>query len=260
MIHKNLYLVTLLLIVSFFMVFAPLLVTHNPILAKSGEELELPSAKHWLGTDRLGRDVWSRLIIGGQYTLQLSILATTISVLGGLSLASLSILPVIRVLADIVIDSLLSFPPIIVALFFRALLPSNVWTIGFVVGFSMIGSYARVAADAIAYTKRQPFMDSADSIGAPNWWIFLYYLVPNTMPTLASFAATVFAWSILYSASLSFLGLGYDISKPEWGLMIAQAQGTLTQAPHLVFLPSAMIVLCVWLSLRLADIMAAHQG
>lgn len=236
---------------------APVLATHNPIVATSGQELAPPSAEHWLGTDRLGRDEWSRLVIGGRRTLVTALAACAISVGGGLSLAAIGINPFTRPLADILIDALLAFPPILGALVIRTALPAGPFTLAIAVGVANIGSYGRVALDAISQARKYPFIEGAHSIGASQWRIFSRHLLPAATPTLFAFGAVIFAWSILYGASLSFLGLGNDLSAPEWGLMIAQGRGTLIQAPQLVFLPSGMIMLCVWLAFRLSGAMAA---
>lgn len=240
------------------MVIAPLLATHNPIVAESGTELAPPSTDHWLGTDRLGRDEWSRLVIGGRRTLINGLLATTISVVGGLLLAAIGIVPLLRPVVDLAANALLAFPPLLAALLLRAALPSTTLTLAIAVGLATMGSYGRVAIDAATLARKQPYIEGAHSIGASQWRIFSRYLLPTAAPTLCAFAATIFAWSILYGASLSFLGLGDDLSAPEWGLMIAQGRGTLVQAPQLVFFPSAMIMLCIWLAFRLADAMAGH--
>lgn len=239
------------------MLIVPLMSTHNPISATSGQELAPPSAEHWLGTDRLGRDEWSRLVVGGRRTLLTALAACAISVGGGLSLAAVGINPLTRPFADVIIDVLLAFPPILGALVIRTALPAGPFTLAIAIGVANIGSYGRVALDATSQARKYPFIEGAHSIGASQWHIFSRHLLPAAASTLFAFGAVIFAWSILYGASLSYLGLGDSLAAPEWGLMIAQGRGTLIQAPQLVFLPSAMIMLCVWLAFRLSDAMAA---
>lgn len=251
----RIWLMTPIIVMAFFILIAPQLATHNPRIADNGNELAPPSPDHWLGTDRLGRDIWSRLVVGGQRTLTTALLATSISVGSGLILAGLSVGKFTRGIANIITDTLLSFPPLLAALLVRAAIPNMAITLAIAVGIANIGSYGRVAIDTIAQAQRMPFIEGARSIGASQWRIFYRHLIPTAQPTLIAFGAVVFAWSILYAASLSFLGLGNDLSAPEWGLMIAQGRSTLLQAPELVAYPSLAIMLCVWLAFRFADAM-----
>lgn len=236
----------------FFLVLAPQLATHDPIISYEERALAPPSHQHWLGTDRLGRDEWSRLVVGGRTTLASALLATSISVSIGLLLASIGRLGAIGEIALILKDALLAFPAILIALVLRSLLDGSWFALGLAVGVANIANYAHVALGAYASAAKAPHLEGARSIGASRWRILSHHLIPTALPTLTSFAAVVFAWSILYGSALAFLGLGEDPSTPEWGMMIQQGQGVLTQAPRLVILPSVAITGIIWLAYRLA--------
>lgn len=248
------YTFLLSLFLLFFLFLAPFLATYDPLLTP-GERLENPSRQHILGTDRLGRDVWSRWLIGGQRTLGAALFASFIAVGGGLFLAGLSIsLPAIsRSVVSIVIDALLAFPALLMALVILAALETGWLTLTVAVGFSQVAVYAKVARDALKAATLLPYIEGAYSIGARRQRILVYHLIPGALPTLAAFAGVIFSWALLYSAALSFLGLGGDSTQPDWGNMLAQSRFTMSQAPLLVVYPGIALAAAVWLVQRSAN-------
>ncbi|NDJ84422.1 MAG: ABC transporter permease [Chloroflexi bacterium] len=234
---------------------APLVATHDPIHATPGRELEGPSADHWLGTDRLGRDVWSRLVIGGRRTITGGFLATGIAIGIGTMLGGFATVGpyLMRETATVLIDALLAFPAILLALVVRTALEGSLVTLSLAIGVASIAPYARVTISALNTAALQPHIEGAQSIGASQWRVLTRHIVPGALPTLLSFASVVFAWSMLYGAALAFLGLGGNPSAPDWGIMIAQGRGVLTQAPQLVLLPGGFLALTVWLAEISAD-------
>lgn len=242
-----------LLCLLFMMVITPYLATHDPIHAESGHELESYSHEHWFGTDRLGRDVWSRFVVGGQRTLSSALLATLIATGGGLLLGSLGNFGPLQSIIRLLIDALLAFPAILLALVIRTLLEGNLLTLALAVGVANLATYSRVTMDALQVAQHQPYIEGARSIGASQWRLVTRHIIPAALPTLASFGAVVFAWSLLYASALAFLGLGGDPTQPDWGIMLQQGQGTIVQAPRLVILPASALALSVWLAYAVAD-------
>lgn len=240
----------------FFIGIAPFLATHDPLHTQSGQELAPPSANHWLGTDHLGRDEWSRLVAGGRRTLGGASVAVGIAVGVGLIMGSFmsTLSPLLlRWTASIVIDALLAFPALLVALLVRSIMEANWLSVSIAVGIAGIAPYAKVASAALDTATVLPHIEAARSIGATRWRIITRHIIPSALPTLSSFAGVLFAWSLLYGAAFAYLGLGGDIAAPDWGLMIARAQGYLVQAPLLVILPGAAIALGVWLAYRFSE-------
>jgi peptide/nickel transport system permease protein len=237
------------------MVVVPLFATHDPIHAETGREIEAPSTEHWLGTDRLGRDEWSRLVIGGRRTLTSALLSTSIATLCGLFISGLTIVSprLLRWVISAFTDALLAFPPLLLALMVRTILEGSLLTVAIAVGIAGIAPYSLVGRDALQIALSQPYIEGAYSIGASRWRIITRHLMPAAAPSLAAFTAITFAWSLLYGAALAFLGLSGDPSQPDWGMMTDQATQTLIQAPHLLFFPGGMLALSVWLAHRLAD-------
>ena len=243
-------------VVIFFIVIAPQLNTHHPIIATE-IALASPSPEHWLGTDRLGRDVWSRLITGGQITLGTALLASTVSITFGLALAIANILSITKLWGSILKDALLAFPGILIALMIRSALDGSWISLGIAIGIANIANYAHVAVGALINAQKAPHIEGAYSIGARPLRIITRHILPTAFPTLAAFGAVIFAWSIGYGSALAFLGLGESPSTPEWGMMIRQGQGVLMQAPHLFLLPGTLIGLHVWLTYRFAEAITA---
>lgn len=243
----------IVVIFIFFIGIMPLLATHDPIFAESGAELQAPSPRHWLGTDHLGRDVWSRMVIGGQRTLGAAVLATGIAVSGGLAFSALLQSRWLQLPIGILIDALLAFPALLIALVIRTLLTGSWMTLALAIGLAGVAPYARVASDAIQISRNAPHIEGAHAIGAGTMRIFFHHLIPTALPALTSFGSIIFGWMILYQAALAFLGLGGSNSQPDWGVMLDQGRGYLEQAPLLVLCPGGMIALSVWLANTLAD-------
>lgn len=249
-----------LLMLGFWGLVAPLLATHDPLHAIAGQELAALSTKHWLGTDHLGRDVWSRLVAGGQRTLAGATAATALAISGGLVLGSLGAVGprASRFMFGVVLDALLAFPALLVALVIRTLLPGSLWSLALAVGLSGVASYARVAVDALEAARHAPHIQGAVAIGAGTWGLLARHILPTALPALAGFGSVIFGWMLVYQAGLAFLGLGGDPSTPSWGIMLNQGRGYLEQAPQLVLAPGLLIAVCVWSANRLADRIAAR--
>lgn len=244
-----------IVILAGFVLIAPQLATHDPLTPNSGDEITPPSQNYWLGTDYLGRDVFSRLMVGGQRTLSTTFVATGIAIAGGLLLGGLLIIAPapIRWLLSILLDALLAFPSILTALVILTALEPSLWTLALALGIAGIPLYAQVAADALRATLSQPFIEGTRSIGATPLYILRRHIIPTALPALAAFGSVVFSWSLIYQAALTFLGLGGDISQPDWGTMLAQGYRTIREAPLLVIAPGGTLMMCVLLANWFAD-------
>ncbi|MBZ0318618.1 MAG: ABC transporter permease [Anaerolineae bacterium] len=244
-----------LILLAGFVVITPQLANHDPLKPNSGDELASSSDEYWLGTDYLGRDVFSRLMVGGQRTLSAAFIATGIAITGGLLLGGLLIIAPapLRWLLSIFLDALLAFPSILTALVILTALEPSLWTLALALGIAAIPLYAQVAADALRGTLSEPFIEGARSIGASPFYILRRHIIPTALPTLAAFGSVIFSWSLIYQAALTFLGLGGDISQPDWGTMLAQGYRTIRETPLLVIAPGGMLMICVLLANWFAD-------
>ncbi len=244
-----------LAIILLLSLFAAQLAPYDPRHAEAGQGLRPPSAAHWLGTDLLGRDVFSRLLFGGQRTLLLGVLALILSALPGalieLTAGYVGGWPdrVVRV----VIDALLAFPNLLLAFTVIAVLGSGWTQITLAVGLAGIAPYARVTRAAMREAKSRPFVEAARALGARPARVVLIHVVPTIAPPLIAFAAVTLSWAILNGAALAFLGFTGDLAAPDWGVMLAAGREILPVAPWAAFAPGITLSVTIFAINQLAD-------
>jgi ABC-type dipeptide/oligopeptide/nickel transport system permease subunit len=226
---------------------APLLATHDPLAIDLQHNLQKPSAEHRLGTDLLGRDIYSRTLYGGRQSLLLATGATLIAIVGGLVLGLLgsSRYWAIDLPLSSLIDALLAAPALLIALVVVTVLGSGTVSIILAVGIAGIGSFARTTQDALLKLQAMLYVESAHSIGATRQRIVLVHLLPNAYPILLAFAGVTFSWSLINSAALSFLGFVGDPNAPDWGVMLAAGRQTFAAAPYEALAAGVMLTLTV---------------
>jgi peptide/nickel transport system permease protein len=239
-----LFLGTLTLLV----VLAPWLATHDPRHAEPAAQLLSPSRDHWLGTDLLGRDVYSRVLYGGRRTLSVAALTASITLGPGLLiglLAGYSGRLVDQSLMT-VMDALLAFPNLLLALALVALLGSGFYQIALAVGVAGIPAYARVTRAAVLEAKVYLFVEAARALGARPGGILFRHILPTIAPTLLAFAGVTLSWAILNSAALTFLGYGGEVGAPDWGVMLADGRQAFRTAPWVAVAPGIALSLTVF--------------
>jgi peptide/nickel transport system permease protein len=209
--------------------------------------LQGPSSDHVLGTDRLGRDILSRLLWGARISLVVgvgvvvlsTVLGTLLGVLSGYFRGWLSEI-LLRV-----IDILLAFPPLILAMVTVTVLGPSLMTVVLAISVGSIPRFARVARGTILSIRDRDYVDAARALGAPTWLIVTRHVLLNAVDPLIVFCTLLVPQAILTEALLSFLGLGITEPQPTWGNMINSGQIVLREAPWLTFFPGAAIVLTV---------------
>ncbi|MDO4296494.1 MAG: ABC transporter permease [bacterium] len=212
----------------------------------------LPSSQHLLGTDHLGRDVYALLAAGAFRTLEVVFLATALSFLGGSFLGMLLGYfggvwgSVIQFFADFV--SVL--PSFLAAMALSALFGFSPLMAGVVFGVGNMGEYINQAAVLTEGMKKQEFIDAQKVLGLGNFQIMLSHILPNIARQLFVFMGNKAAGMVSLYAGLAFIGLGTDITKPDWGTLLYQYRGYLTSYPLLVFWPTLCIV-CLTLCFHL---------
>jgi peptide/nickel transport system permease protein len=235
-------------------IFAPLIAPYDPLTVDYGAMLATPSWEHWIGTDSFGRDVLSRIIYGSRTALAVGFLA---SFLGSTSGAVIGVISAyfggkIDLVIQGVMDVLLSFPIIVLALAVVAMLGQNIVLgidVNLVVAISipMLPRVARVVRASALAIRELPYIDAARTAGFSHTRIIFRHMVPNvTAPYLIMLTAYV-AQAILSEASLSFLGLGVTEPTPSWGLMLSGAAADFyQQAPWMIIFPGLAISLAVF--------------
>lgn len=237
--------ILLVLVVS--ALFAPLIAPHQPLRQNLSEDLIAFSVDHPLGTDKLGRDILSRILHGGRVSLLVGVSTVTLSLTIGLIVGSLSgyFGGWIDHLLMRLVDILLAFPGILLAIAFTAVLGPGLDHV--VIALCLIGwtSYARLVRGEILALRERDFIQAARALGCEPWRIIMRHLLPNLVPPLLIQSTFGLAAAIVAEGSLSFLGLGVEPPTPSWGSMLNDGRQFLLVAPHLTTYPGLAIMLTV---------------
>lgn len=224
-----------------------LLATHDPLAGKPAEAFLPSSPGHWLGTDQLGRDLYSRIVHGAWYSLSLGIGATLIGLVGGICLGVLA--GYSRGIADRIIsrflDVLLAFPEVLVALITITVLGPGQWSLLWAVGIGRIPGSARLVRAQVLQVRNSGFVTAGTALGLHPAKLVLRHVVPNSLGPVLVNAIIGVGVCIIFGASLSFLGLGALPPTPEWGLMLSEARQYLSIAPGIAIWPGLSITLAV---------------
>ena len=206
-----------------------------------------PSADHWLGTDALGRDILSRLVFGARISLTVGLIAPLLGLLIGAGLGMLAgyFRGRIETLVIAGVDTLLAFPPLVLALAITTYLGQSVLNITITLGILSIPSLTRVARAATLSFAGREFVTAARALGASHGRILVRELLPNIALPLIAFFLLAVAVIIVVEGALSFLGLGVPPPAPSWGGMIAEGRDSLDTAPSIAFLPAGAMFLTV---------------
>jgi len=201
--------------------------------------MQAPSSIHWLGTDRIGRDVLTRIIAGSRVSLQVAAGAVLMALLLGAPLGAFGsyIGGTIDALVQRVMEGIMSFPALVLALALVALAGPSVIMLWFAIAFSSIPRYARLIRSGVLTQKEREYVDAARAMGQSPLRILVKQILPNIMAPIAVQLTLDFARAISVEASLSYLGLGLSVPYISWGTMIRDAQDFLEVAPWLAIFP-----------------------
>lgn len=239
---------------------APVAATHDPLATDTEAQRQPPSGEHWLGTDALGRDVWSRVVVGGGRTFGVAALASSIALLPGV-LSGLLLSAAPRFwggLADLALNAVLAFPNLILALIILTLVGQGGLPLALAVGLAQFAPTVRVVRGAVTAIRGEGYLDSARALGASTGRLLLVHVLPNIAPTLSAYAGVVFSYSLLNSAALSFLGLGGEPGVPDWGVLLAEGRQGFRNAPWIALSAGIAITASVMIVNRAADQLARH--
>ncbi len=209
--------------------------------------LATPSGEHWLGTDSLGRDIFSRVIYGGQISLLVGIGSVAIGLLIGGPLGMMAGYYRGRWDTAImgVMNVILSFPALILAVAIIGLLGASMLNVIVAIGFVFIPAFARISrANTLLYRRRE-FVLVAQTLGASDARILMREILPNLMGALLSYSLVMFAIAILAESSLGFLGLSIPPPAPSWGSMISAERTNLETAVHTLLMPGLVMFFTV---------------
>lgn len=228
-------------------IFAPLIATHDPRHANVVERLSGWSAVHYLGTDGVGRDIFSRVIYGTRISLKVGLIAMTFSVGFGTLFGALAGYYGGRTdnLIMRVMDMMLAMPSILLAMVIVTILGQSLTNAIIAVSIVYIPQYARILRAAVLKVRKLDYVVAAKVIGASDKRILFTTVLPNCIAPLIVQATLGVGAAILDAAGLSFLGLGAEIGEPEWGAMLNENRKFIRRAPLTVTAPGIAIFLIV---------------
>ncbi len=223
---------------------APWLSPYPPTAQNVNEMLQEPSAAHWMGTDDLGRDILSRLIHGAPATIYASFLAVGIAILLGVPIGLVAgyFGGWIDDVISRTIDTLLSFPAIVLAIAVTGALGIGLTNGMIAVGIVFAPQLARLARARTLVVRHELYVDAARCFGASTPHILWRHVLPNTVQPVIVQVTLLLAAALLAEASLSFLGLGVQPPNPSWGAMLARAYQTMDIAPEQMYPPGLAIL------------------
>lgn len=248
--HK-LFAVSLIFLVIFLMcaILAPIIAPYDPLKIDIKHKIETPSIQHIFGTDYLGRDMFSRILYGARTTLTISFLTVGISVLIGISGGLLAGYygGFLDMLLCRIIDILLPFPGMIIALALLSYIPAGIGAMVLALSFNFWASFARLIRNETYSIKNQEFVLSAKLSGLSDTRIMIRHILPNIIAPIIVLITLEIGSVILHIAALSFIGIGIPPDMPEWGAMVSAGKDFMRSAPLLTIIPGLVITAVVLL-------------
>lgn len=238
------------LIVLFYIliaILAPFLSSYDPYEIDLVNKLQAPSSDHWMGTDDKGRDLFTRLLYGARISLLVGFVSVLIGAFFGIILGLLAGYygKWIDTIISRVIDVLLAFPGILLALAIVSALGPSLFNVIISVAIFSVPLFARIARGSTLSVKKLEYIDAIRSLGANDFIIIVKHIFPNILSPLIVQVTLRLATAILSAAGLSFLGVGAQPPMPEWGAMLSNGRDFLFNAPHIALFPGLAIATLV---------------
>ena len=233
--------------IAFMAVLAPIVSTHDPYEQSLRKRMKPPTTEHWLGTDEVGRDVYSRLVYGARISLFVGIVGTAAGVVCGTIVGLISGFfgGWVDTLVMRVIDIMYSFPGIVLAILLISVLGPSIVNLILVLAIWAVPSLSRIVRGNVLSLKEQDYAEAARALGAGRLRIMFLHLLPNSLAPIIVYATLGVAGAILTTAALGFLGLGVQPPQAEWGNMLSNGRQYLRRAPLLMVFPGALISMTV---------------
>ena len=204
-------------------ILAPAIAPYDPVVQDLTARLQAPSAQHWFGTDNFGRDIFSRVIYGGRYSLLAGCL--TVVIAGAIGTFYGAVAGYVGGKVDNVMmrlsEMILSFPSLILAMIINAVMGSNLFNTMFALVIVAWPTYARLMRSVVLSVKENEYVTASEALGASKIRILMKEVIPNSITSVLIMATTDIGNQILMFSTLSFLGLGSAPPTPEWGMMVS---------------------------------------
>ncbi len=228
-------------------IFAPLLSPYGYATLDMKNAFQGPSAAHWFGTDDLGRDIFTRILYGGRYSLTIGIISVSFALVVGIVIGTIAgyFGGMVDNLIMRFLDIFQSIPGLILTIAISAALGSGFDKTILALSISRIPSFARVLRASIMRVREQEYLEAAESIRCGKFRIIMKYVLPNSWAPLIVEATMGVANTVLTAASLSYIGLGVQPPTPEWGAMLSGAKGYIRDYSYMLTFPGIFIALTV---------------
>ena len=237
---------TLLLLIVLVSMAAPWLGTVDPISINPSHRLRDASAEHWFGTDRFGRDLYSRVMYGGRVSLIVGVSVAALSTVIGLAIGLVSgYLRVVDAVVMRVMDGMMAIPAIMLAIALIALSKASILIVIAAVTLPEVPRVVRLVRSIVLTLREQPYIEAATAIGTSVPRILIRHLLPNALPPLIVQATYICASAVLIEAALSFLGAGTPPEIPSWGNTMADGRTYFQLKPWMVLLPGFFLAVTV---------------
>ena len=225
---------------------SPWIAPFDPLEMNPMNRLQGPSEAHFLGTDPFGRDIYSRVLIGGRVSLMIGIGAAVVSVLIGLVIGLVAgFFRLADTLIMRVMDSLMAIPSILLAIALVALNGPSITSVIMAITIPEIPRVVRLVRSVVLTAREEPYVEAAIALGSSMPKILFQHLMPNTMAPLIVQGTYILASAILTEAILSFLGAGVSTEIPTWGNIMAEGRQYFRVKPELILWPGLMLSLCI---------------
>ena len=231
-----------ILFIAFMAICAPIVSTHDPFKQSLRKRMKPPTAEHFMGTDELGRDVYSRLVYGARISLFVGIVGTTAGVICGTIIGLISGFfgGWVDTLVMRVIDIMYAFPGIVLAILIISVLGPSLFNLIIVLAIYAIPTLSRIVRGNVLSLKEQDYVLAARALGAGRLRIMFLHLLPNTLAPIIVYATLGVAFAILTTAALGFLGLGVQPPQAEWGNMLSNGRQYLRKSAAADGLPGGV--------------------
>jgi len=236
-------------VLIFAAVFGPLLVPYDPLASNAANALQAPSSAHWFGTDNLGRDVFSRVIVATRLDLAISIAAVALSFAIGSVLGSIAGYwgGWIDAVLNRFFDTIMAFPLFVLAMGIVAALGNTVENIVYATAVINIPFYARLVRAEVNIRREAGFALAAKLSGNSDFRVLAFHIFPNALPPMMVQVSLNLGWAILNAAGLSFIGLGVRPPTAEWGIMVAEGANFIVSGEWwLAFFPGLALMFAVF--------------
>lgn len=221
--------------------------SYNPVLGTAGQQLQAPSAAHWLGTDALGRDSYTRLVYGAVHSLSGAFVAVSVGLVLGtfLGLVAGAAGGWVEDVVMRIVDVLLSVPSLLLSLSVIIILGFGTVNAALAVGIVSVASFARLLRSEVVRVRRADYVEAALGSGGRFAAVLWRHVLPNSLTSVIALAALQFGSAILAISTLGFLGYGAPPPTPEWGLLIAEGRNYLSTAWWLTAAPGLLVAAVV---------------